>query len=54
MQMSFFGEGSKDISSMRVFYATLVGLIVFKEHLSKINWMGFVIAIASIIILSFS
>ncbi|KFF07001.1 sodium-translocating pyrophosphatase [Flavobacterium reichenbachii] len=28
MQMSFFGEGSKDISSMRVFYATLVGLIV--------------------------
>jgi K(+)-stimulated pyrophosphate-energized sodium pump len=28
MQMSFFGEGSKDISSMRVFYATLVGLTV--------------------------
>ncbi|MBF4466666.1 sodium-translocating pyrophosphatase [Flavobacterium sp. LC2016-12] len=28
MQMSFFGEGSKDISSMRVFYATLVGLVV--------------------------
>jgi len=28
MQMSFFGEGAKDISSMRVFYATLVGLIV--------------------------
>jgi K(+)-stimulated pyrophosphate-energized sodium pump len=28
MQMSFFGEGLKDISSMRVFYATLVGLFV--------------------------
>lgn len=28
MQMTFFGEGSKDISSMRVFYATLVGLVV--------------------------
>ncbi|WP_281230874.1 sodium-translocating pyrophosphatase [Flavobacterium gelatinilyticum] len=28
MQMTFFGEGSRDISSMRVFYATLVGLVV--------------------------
>ena len=28
MQMSFFGEGSKYISAMRVFYATLVGLVV--------------------------
>jgi K(+)-stimulated pyrophosphate-energized sodium pump len=28
MNMSFFGEGMKDISSMRVFYATIVGLIV--------------------------
>jgi K(+)-stimulated pyrophosphate-energized sodium pump len=28
MQMNFFGEGSKDISSMRVFGATIVGLIV--------------------------
>ncbi len=28
MKMSFFGEGLKDISSMRVFYATIVGLIV--------------------------
>ena len=28
MTMSFFGEGMKEISSMRVFYATLVGLIV--------------------------
>jgi len=28
MQMSFFGEGIQDISSMRVFYATLVGLFV--------------------------
>ncbi|MBI35705.1 MAG: sodium-translocating pyrophosphatase [Flavobacteriales bacterium] len=28
MQMSFFGEDIKDISSMRVFYATLVGLVV--------------------------
>jgi len=28
MQMSFFGEGIKDISSMRVFYATIVGLVV--------------------------
>ncbi|MBK0370642.1 sodium-translocating pyrophosphatase [Flavobacterium agrisoli] len=28
MQMSFFGEGAKAISSMRVFYATLVGLVV--------------------------
>ncbi|MEJ6694914.1 MAG: sodium-translocating pyrophosphatase [Chitinophagales bacterium] len=28
MQMEFFGEGSKDISSMRVFYATLIGLFV--------------------------
>ena len=28
MQMNFFGEGLQDISSMRVFYATLVGLFV--------------------------
>ncbi len=28
MKMSFYGEGLKDISSMRVFYATIVGLIV--------------------------
>ncbi len=28
MQMEFYGEGLKDISSMRVFYATLVGLVV--------------------------
>lgn len=28
MKMSFFGEGLKEISSMRVFYATLVGLVV--------------------------
>ena len=28
MKMSFFGEGIKDISSMRVFYATIVGLVV--------------------------
>ncbi len=28
MRMSFFGEGIKDISSMRVFYATIVGLVV--------------------------
>jgi K(+)-stimulated pyrophosphate-energized sodium pump len=28
MKMSFFGEGVKDISSMRVFYATIVGLVV--------------------------
>ena len=28
MTMSFFGENAKEISSMRVFYATLVGLIV--------------------------
>tara|TARA_B100001057_G_scaffold14978_1_gene14148 strand:+ start:13441 stop:15723 length:2283 start_codon:yes stop_codon:yes gene_type:complete len=28
MQMNFFGDGLQDISSMRVFYATLVGLIV--------------------------
>jgi K(+)-stimulated pyrophosphate-energized sodium pump len=28
MKMNFFGEGLKEISSMRVFYATLVGLIV--------------------------
>ncbi len=28
MNMSFFGEGTKDISSMRVFYATLIGLTV--------------------------
>ena len=28
MQMSFFGEELKDISSMRVFYATIVGLVV--------------------------
>ena len=28
MKMGFFGEGLKDISSMRVFYATIVGLIV--------------------------
>ncbi|MCL4158751.1 UNVERIFIED_CONTAM: hypothetical protein GTU68_050813, partial [Idotea baltica] len=28
MQMNFFGEGLQEISSMRVFYATLVGLLV--------------------------
>jgi K(+)-stimulated pyrophosphate-energized sodium pump len=28
MQMNFFGEGVQEISSMRVFYATLVGLVV--------------------------
>lgn len=28
MKMNFFGEGLQDISSMRVFYATLVGLVV--------------------------
>ncbi|MFD2551984.1 sodium-translocating pyrophosphatase [Bizionia sediminis] len=28
MQMNFFGEGMQNISSMRVFYATLVGLFV--------------------------
>ena len=28
MQMEFFGEGLQEITSMRVFYATLVGLIV--------------------------
>ncbi len=28
MSMSFFGEGLQEISSMRVFYATLVGLVV--------------------------
>ncbi|TLP78801.1 sodium-translocating pyrophosphatase [Maribacter sp. ACAM166] len=28
MQMEFFGEGIQQISSMRVFYATLVGLVV--------------------------
>ena len=28
MKMEFFGEGIKEISSMRVFYATLVGLVV--------------------------
>ena len=28
MQMNFFGEGKQEISSMRVFFATLVGLVV--------------------------
>lgn len=28
MKMNFYGEGLKEISSMRVFYATLVGLVV--------------------------
>ena len=28
MKMDFFGEGSKDISSMRVFFATIIGLTV--------------------------
>jgi K(+)-stimulated pyrophosphate-energized sodium pump len=28
MQMNFFGEGTREISSLRVFYATLVGLVV--------------------------
>jgi K(+)-stimulated pyrophosphate-energized sodium pump len=28
MQMEFYGEGPKEISSMRVFYASLVGLVV--------------------------
>ena len=28
MKMNFYGEGLKDISSMRVFYATIVGLVV--------------------------
>ena len=38
MQMEFYGEGLKDISALRVFYATLVGLVVggaissFTEH----------------------
>lgn len=43
MQMSFYGEGLKDISSMRVFYACLVGLIVgggissFTEYYTGLN-----------------
>lgn len=37
-----------------VLTTTLVGLLWFREHLSKINWLGFVIAIVSIVILSFS
>ena len=28
MKMDFFGEGTREISSMRVFYATIVGLVV--------------------------
>ena len=28
MQMEFFGEGLKEVTSMDVFYATIVGLIV--------------------------
>jgi K(+)-stimulated pyrophosphate-energized sodium pump len=28
MSMDFFGEGAKDIPSMRVFYATIIGLVV--------------------------
>ena len=28
MKMNFFGEGLKEISSMRVFYASMVGLVV--------------------------
>jgi hypothetical protein len=28
MKMNFFGEGLKEISSLRVFYATIIGLIV--------------------------
>ena len=28
MKMNFFGEGTQEISSMRVFYATIVGLVV--------------------------
>jgi K(+)-stimulated pyrophosphate-energized sodium pump len=28
MKMDFFGEGTKEISSMRVFYSTIVGLVV--------------------------
>jgi len=28
MKMNFFGEGVKEISSMRVFYATIIGLVV--------------------------
>lgn len=28
MKMEFYGEGMKDIDSMRVFYATIVGLVV--------------------------
>ena len=28
MKMEFFGEGVQDISSMRVFYATIIGLVV--------------------------
>ncbi|MFN3446032.1 MAG: EamA family transporter, partial [Bacteroidia bacterium] len=37
-----------------VLTTTLVGLFIFKEHLSKINWLGFAMAIVSIVILSFS
>lgn len=28
MTMEFFGEGAQEISAMRVFYATLIGLFV--------------------------
>ncbi|MBP9187633.1 MAG: EamA family transporter [Bacteroidia bacterium] len=37
-----------------VLVTALVGLIIFKEHLSKTNWAGFVLAIVSILLLSFS
>lgn len=37
-----------------VMLTTVVGLTIFKEKLSKINWVGFTLAILSIIILSYS
>ncbi len=43
------------INNIGIVLATaLVGLLIFKEHLSKINWAGFIIAIVSILLLSFS
>ncbi|WP_282043003.1 DMT family transporter [Winogradskyella flava] len=33
--------------------STLIGLLLFKEHISKANWIGIVLATAAIILISF-
>jgi uncharacterized membrane protein len=37
-----------------VMLSTLVGLLVFKEHISRKNWIGIGLAIVSIILVTFA